>query len=162
MTQPKTTDMTVYSPYPRSSYRWVVGGHSYGPATSSLLDTQETWNLAYLSHDYDSKRDHPDPHFSTHVRRTTQWCMDGSGPDLTGIGNRSTVGHLLNLPAPRFVYLIRQHPVLPSLPMFKAYGPTWVENIERRSRLCRADNYDPPLVLDMQEAARLLDAVMRK
>lgn len=154
--------MINYSPYPRSSYRWVIGGHSYGPATSPLMDTQESWNLAYLSFNYESQRDHPDPQFSTNVRRTAQWKMDGSGPDLTGMSRQKTVASLLRLPAPRFVYLINKHPLLEALPLYKAYGQAWLQTISERSWLCKTEDYVPPPVHSVLEASTLLASVMRK
>jgi hypothetical protein len=140
MTQLKLLEQMNYSPQPRSAYRWIVGGHSYGPATSPLLDTPQAWNLAFLSHDYESRREHPDPNFSTHVRRTTQVRLSGNGIDLTSTES-GLMGSLLLLPAPRFVYLIKHHPLLPKLPMFEHYGPQWLEVIDKRSRVCVADSH---------------------
>lgn len=154
--------MINYSPFPRSSYRWESNGHSYGPATSSMLDTQERWNLAYLSHNYDNKRDHPDANFTVNVRRTTQWKLDGSGLDISGVSGKKTVASLLNVPAPRFVMLIKAHPVLHTIPMFTAYGQAWLDTIEQRSWLCHVDGYDHPEPPSMAEALSVLDRVMRK
>jgi hypothetical protein len=94
------------------------------------------WNLAYISHDYESTLSHSDPMFSTHVRRSAQTLLDGSGVDFLKDQGPHLVGSLLRLPAPRFVYLIRQHPVLEKLPLYKAYGDAWLDLMEQRSRLC--------------------------
>lgn len=164
MTQTHRQEMINYSPLPRSSYRWTSGGHSYGPATSALLDTQETWNLAYLSHDYTSGRDHPDPQFTSHVRRTAQSRLDGTGADLTDSCSIEVVASLLRLPAPRFAYLIRKHPALPSLPMFKVYGQPWLDLIDQRSRLCSVDGYThrTPLHEEAQALADQVSAIIAK
>ena len=99
MTQPKTRPkhMLRYSPKPIEAYTKVLAGKPYGPAESKLLDTAQAWNLAYLSHDYDAEFQHKDPMFTTHVRRTLQTKLDGSG---LGIGHDPTtlVGSLMGLP----------------------------------------------------------------
>lgn len=143
MTQPKTRlkHMLRYSPKPIEAYTKVLAGKSYGPAHSKLLDTPESWNLAYLSHDYVAEFQHKDPMFTTHVRRTLQTKLDGTG---LGIGHDPTtlVGSLLSLPAPRFVYLLRGNPHLVStLPLFTAYGETWLATILNRERLCEAGSF---------------------
>lgn len=155
--------MINYSPKPRSAYRWESGGHSYGPATSRLLDTPETWNLAYLSHDFESQRSHPDPGFTTFVRKTVQARLDGTGPDSRPDAH-NIVGTLLQLPAPRFVHLIRHHSVLPKLPMFLAYGQGWLETMDRRSRICMADGYTfrEPLPHEAEEIHRQFLAAIKK
>lgn len=143
MTQPKTRlkHMLRYSPKPIEAYTIVLAGKPYGPAHSKLLDTPESWNLAYLSHDYVAEFQHKDPMFTTHVRRTLQTKLDGTG---LGIGHDPTtlVGLLLSLPAPRFVYLLRGNPHLVStLPLFTAYGETWLATILNRERQCEAGSF---------------------
>ena len=156
--------MINYSPCPKSSYRWESNGHSYRPATSQLLDTQETWNLAYLSHNYDTKREPSDPQFTTNVRRSAQWKLDGSGADLTGLGKVKTVAALLRLPAPRFVMLIKGHAVLSTLPLFEAYGQEWLDTIEQRSWLCKVDDYEhaPPSAAAVIAGTDYLRNLVRK
>lgn len=58
----------------------------YGAPTSSsgfLKDDQDAWNLAYLSWDFDKCKTWPDPHFSTHVRRTLQFVIASGALDLS-------------------------------------------------------------------------------
>lgn len=119
------------------SYLYTLGRGSLGPVRPALLDTPERWNLAYLSHDYEKKVWHKDPMFAVHVRRSTQTLLDGTGLDLCGMHDADhRVEGLLRLPAPRFVYLIRHHPVLAQLPLYLAYGEAWLDLIELRSRKC--------------------------
>lgn len=143
MTKQQTELMLRYSPKPRSAYIKIVGGHAYGAATSTLLDKEDVWNLAYLSHDYEKKVEHNDPHFTTHVRRTCQMRLDGSG---LGVGEPPSklVGSLLALPAPRFVFLIRNHPTLRDLPLFVQYGQTWLDTIDARCRICQSGDVTEP------------------
>lgn len=160
----KTTKQHVisYSPRPRSTYRWEANGHSYGPATSSLLDTQEIWNLAYLSHDYESRKDHKDPQYTSNVRRTSQTKLDGSGLDMVGSSGSPTVAKMLSMPAPQFVLRIKSHPVLELLPMFKAYGAEWLRTIEERSWLCKVDSYEMPELTSVREASDYLRSLRSK
>lgn len=128
--------MLRYSPKPIEDYTKVLADKPYGPAHSKLLDTQEAWNLAFLSHDYVTEFQHKDPMFTTHVRRTLQTRLDGSG---LGIGHDPTtlVGSLLSLPAPRFVYLLRGQPkLLATLPLFVNYGEAWLSKLAQREWLC--------------------------
>lgn len=125
-------------------------GRSLASAGSPLLDTPERWNLAYLSHDYEKRVWHKDPMFAVHVRRSTQTLLDGTGVDLCGMHDAChLVEGLLRLPAPRFVYLIRRHPVLAQLPLYVAYGEAWLNLIELRSRKCVIeDGLDGDRMLD--------------
>ena len=145
MTQKMTplTGVARYSPKPIQEYDKVLAGKVYGPSTSKLLDTTEAWNLAFLSHDFESDFQHKDPLFTTHVRRTAQTRLDGTG---LGIGQdpATLVGSLLTLPAPRFVYLISQNEkLLESLPLYAAYGDAWLKIIAARDRLC---DFDDPVI----------------
>lgn len=162
MTEQTKLHVINYSPRPKSAYRWEIGGHPYGPATSTLLDTQAMWNLAYLSYDYDSQRDHPDPSFTTHVRRTTQTKLDGSGLDMVGSGEKPTVAKMLAMPAPQFVMQIKAHPNLEQLPLFKAYGPVWLQTIEQRSWICRVDDYEMPELTSVKQASDYLNKLRSK
>ena len=138
MTLPKTRhrQMLLYAPKPIEAYTRTLGGKRYGPEYSKLLDSPEAWNLAFLSHDYDKEFQHSDPQFTTLVRRTLQTRLDGRGLGI-GLDPTTLVGSLLNLPAPRFVYLLRCNPTLVgTLPLFAAYGESWLKTIELRERVC--------------------------
>lgn len=128
--------MIRYSPRPRDQYVRKVGGALMGPATSRLLDKNEIWNLAYLSFNYEAHLEHPDPLFTTHVRRTAQARLDGSGAAPHECPTKLVMS-MLTLPAPRFTYLLlRNKPLLESLPLFKVYGTVWLANIVERDKLC--------------------------
>lgn len=153
-----TSTQTIrYSPRPRETYQGSVEGTRYGPATSTLLDSHEAWNLAYLSHDFEKVLTHKDPYFTTNVRRTTQTILDGSGLDLTGSSPVSgLVASLLRAPAPRFVYLIQRHATLKSLPMYTAYGEAWLATIAARARICCVDDWEPDNISDLTQAKTVL------
>lgn len=154
--------MIRYSPKPKEDYTEVHSGKSYGVGTYSLLDSPEMWNLAYLSFDFDSSVYHKDPDFSTHVRRTCQSKLDGSGPDLVGSALASElIASLLSLPAPRFVYLIENHPVLPNLPMYLAYGPEWLTTIRSRAKICQVEDGPEDVILDLSLAKAVLGRILK-
>ena len=137
---PPAAGIVRYSDRPMSAYVRKIGTVEIGPATSRLLDTTQAWNLAFLSFDFDAHLDHPDPQFTTLVRRTLQTKLDGSGCDLAiGSPFEAAVGSWLVLPAPRFSYLVKQHRVLVDLPLYQAYGHQWLKTIEERSRICNAE-----------------------
>lgn len=137
---PPAAGIVRYSDRPLSAYVGKIGTVEYGPATSSLLDTAQAWNLAFLSFDFDAHLHHPDPQFTTLVRRTLQTKLDGSGCDLIiGSPFQGAVGSWLALPAPRFSYLVKQHRVLVDLPLYQTYGHQWLKTIEERSRICNAE-----------------------
>lgn len=164
MTASKTRTSLRYSPKPRSDYVKIIGKHSYGPATSTLLDSDATWNLAFLSHDFNKTIDHPDPNFTTHVRRTVQTKLDSSG---LGIGEdpATLVASLLALPAPRFVYLIKKHKVLRALPLYQTYGQEWLDAIEGRSWLCMVESESTvaqyPDIQNLEQAQELIERIRR-
>lgn len=95
--------------------------------------------------------------FAVHIRRSTQTLLDGTGLDLCGMQDADhLVGGLLRLPAPRFVYLIRRHPVLAQLPLYVAYGEAWLDLIELRSRKCVIeDGLDGNEMLDDDPEVRI-------
>ena len=129
-----------YSQKPIKAYSKMLAGVEYGPATSALLNTDVMWNLAFLSHDFEKNINHPDPMFSTHVRRSTQMRLDGSGLGLAE-DPQTLVGSWLTLPAPRFVYLISENEkLLTTLPLYVAYGKAWLKTITARERLCDCGN----------------------
>ena len=160
--------MLRYSPKPRSEYGRLVNGNRYGPSESKLLELPEVWNLAYLSFPYERLTDHHDPLFTTHVRRSTQMRLDGSGLGLAE-DPTTLVGSLLNLPAPRFLYLLEQSPALRYLPMFLNYGQEWLDSARTRARFCEwgappDDPVDHPLFhgSDLDAYAAIKWAMTRK
>lgn len=159
MAKQQTELMMRYSPKPRAAYIKIVVGHAYGAATSALLDKPEIWNLAYLSHDYENKVDHVDPNFTTHVRRSCQMKLDGTGLGI-GLNPSKLVASMLTLPAPRFVYLIKRHKILATLPLFITYGQEWLTMIEERSRLCTTEDAEGEATTD--ESIRVTSELMAK
>ena len=164
MTPSRTRDPNLirYSPRPLETYQTGEPGARYGPATSTLLSSQEAWNLAYLSFDYEASLQPLDPHFTVHVRRTCQTRLDGNGLELVSSDDRGLVSSWLRLPAPRFVHLVRNHKHMKELPLYEAYGDRWIATIEQRSRLCQTHELPPDNVVDFSAAKALLDAIRSK
>ena len=162
MTTPRTNSPSIlcYSPRPLATYKAKGVKIDYGPATSAMLTSPEAWNLAYLSHDFETRLQHPDPNFTVLVKRTVQFRLDGSGSDIVSEGVSGLFGSLLNQPAPRVVYLLRQHPALTQLPLYVAYGEAWLEVMGQRERLCCAELPDDRLLqpepTDLQDARDVL------
>lgn len=130
---------TRYSPKPISDYGMSAG--------SNLLSSDiSAWNLAYLSWDMENKPMWPDPHFSTHVRRTIQFVIAEGRSDVTGQtpDDESVRGYFL-LPAPRAVHLVQRMVHFKNLPMYKNYGEVWRQTIIERSYRYR-DNHEYPEV----------------
>lgn len=138
-----------YSPRPISLYTATVHGVSVGPAQSPFFaNDPEAWNLAYLSHDFDALLCHPDPHFSTHVRRTIQVVIETGLPDLTDLASpQNCIRGQLRQPASVAAGFILDR--LPpasrdQLPLFKAYGRDWLNTIELRAwKLSGMSESDP-------------------
>ena len=146
-----------YSPRPLADYVSKGTRVAYGPATSSLLTTPANWNLAYISFDFEAALMHPDPNFTTHVRSSCMTRLIGGELDLAGkYANWQLVGSLLEMPAPQFVNVFSKHPVLPSLPLYQAYGEDWLDTITKRSRLCQADHVPDDDVRDVSQAMQAL------
>ena len=129
-----------YSDKPKREYLKSTQWGDYGTASSTLLDSVEAWNLAFLSFNVEATYQHTDPNFTVHVRRSLQTRLDSGELDIILASPYSgAVGSLLLLPAPRFVVLIKAHPVLKVLPLYKAYGEKWLELIGARAHLCGYD-----------------------
>lgn len=135
--------------------------------TSAMIDTQERWNLAYLSHPYEERKYHTDPQFLVLVRRTTQTRLDGGGLDLIeSCPPEMLIASLFSLTAPRASYLLRKLAVLHDLPLYRAYGEAWLDTVAARSHLCWYDEFglipeelNPDLEVEL-EANALISKVM--
>lgn len=157
-----------YSPRPIADYgakvRLRVAGSPKtdevvtGPATSALLkDDPEAWNLAYLSHNYEGPRCLLDPFFTTHVRRTLQFVIRTGETDLVGDREHETVRPILRLPPLQAVKSVLRIERLKSLPLYQAYGKTWIEIIQRRASAL-ASMQDPDNdVVSVQDASTYLE-----
>lgn len=148
-----------YSPKPLEDYVNEAG--TVGPALDKRLDRVEVWNLAYLSFDYDKALLHPDPQFLTKVRRTCQFDVTTGAVDMTYgalSGTANLLSDKLQMPAPWFVnWLTKNKRVLTKLPLFEAYGQSWLSTIERRCRLCHTHDSGPEEpVHDLRQASGLL------
>lgn len=146
-----------YSTFPQSHYVKKTKKVGYGTASSALLDTLQAWNLAYLSFDFENKLTHPDPHFTVHVRRSIQTRLTDGTQDLVEpepfLG---LVGSLLLLPAPRFTHLIKPLELLKSLPLYVAYGESWLETITARSWICGYGHEAETHITDFSKANEIL------
>lgn len=156
---------TRYSPRPVADYLKVYRVQNpgkpdsfikTGPAASALLgQDKESWNLAYLSHDYETSVEHPDPNFTTHVRRTIQFVVNTGEVDLAGLlEDRFCVRKFLREPPARAVKLIIGMSRLHETPMFKAYGQGWVTTMNQRAKALTSSAPDP--VESVSEAADYL------
>lgn len=134
-----------YSPKPITAYSLVLpGGVNAGPAFAEFLKNDaEAWNLAFLSHPYEKRAEHPDPNFTIYVRRTLNVVLSTGSVDVLGkLPAKMLVRGLLQLPAHEFVdqvsslQTIANGPLLGHLPLFKAYGQHWLHTAAARAELC--------------------------
>lgn len=147
-----------YSSYPQSRYVKKSKKTDYGTASSVLLDTLQAWNLAYLSFDFENKHTHPDPHFTVHVRRSIQTRLGDSALDLVASEPYlGLVGGLLLLPAPRFVHVVKSLECLKKLPLYVAYGESWLETITARSWICGYGHEAEAQITDLSMANEILE-----
>lgn len=150
---------------PIEAYSVKVGRDSYGPALSKLLKRPGAWNLAYLSHDYLKAAQHPDPNFTTHVFYTIKFDWVSKTVDLgDGAPFEHTVASKLQTPAPQFVKWLLDHPdIATALPLYQAYGPTWLSTVQDRSFGCHDYVYGPePEIVDTRAARQLLQRFMSR
>lgn len=122
---------TRYSSEPLEAYK-------HASMFKLLADDEVTWNLAYLSWDFESKRAIPDSHFSVNCHRTLQFVVETGELDLAGsIPNKFKVRGLMSCPAPQAVHRIANLSRVKELPLFRAYGQNWLDTLVARSRLYR-------------------------
>lgn len=139
----------------------------YRPAGDARVDRTTVWNLAYLSHPFETSPMHQDPHFLTAVRQTCQYDLTTGRVDLT-FGVRGHPDNLLDsklrMPAPWFVNWLNKNKVLTlSLPMYQRYGSSWLATIEARARACNTYEQEPEEPLhSLQEARALLLKFQRR
>lgn len=126
-----------YSPHPLEHYTEQVLSRrsgqmvTIGIGTAKLLKTDPlAWNLAWMSHDFDRRVTHYDPHFLQHVDRTARLVA---------------LRRWLSIPAPAFAYrVIRFHrAAMARVPLYKAYGDTWLDTL-----IMRGHQAQPPYALD--------------
>jgi hypothetical protein len=158
-------DFVRYSPQPLSFYSAKVHGVRIGPMQSPFFaDDPEAWNLAFLSHDYESSLLHPDPNFTVHVRRTIQTVIATGLPDLTNlVPAELSIRGQLRLPASvAAAFLLYKLPcnIVEMLPLFKAYGRPWLEMLERRAWELSGMPEDRPLE-SFDDALRVIQRARR-
>jgi len=146
-----------YSPRPIEAYRDPRTG--FGPDASKFLaEDPLAWNLAYLSHPYESLRSPADPKFTTHVRWTLRTHMQSGRVMAPGESPDShTLAAIFRMPAPYAVrWLDRNKHICRSTPLYRAYGDAWLELVRCRERACSVDPDTPFAVTDVSDAVRLL------
>ena len=122
---------TRYSREPLEAYK-------HASMFKLLADDEVTWNLAYLSWDFESRRATPDSHLSVNCHRTLQFVVETGELDLIGsIPNKFKVRGLMSCPAPQAVQRIANLSRVKELPLFRAYGQNWLDTLLARSRLYR-------------------------
>ena len=155
-----------YSPKPIAAYTSSVEGKPYGPADSKFIgQDQAGWNLAFLSFNFDARCIHPDSQFTTLVRRSVVTRLDDGKLDMLGAAPDSELVRslLLTLTAPQFVKKIQGSALLKYLPLYKAYGETWMKTIEQRSWLCATYEDDIDDTVGSLDAAQaVLTAISAK
>lgn len=103
-----------------------------------LLEDEAAWNLAYLSWDFDNPELRPDPNFSVNVRRTLQFVLATGQIDLTeSVSRLEKVHGLINGIPPQVARRLTELKRVTELPLFKAYGQSWLDMVLCRSRLYR-------------------------
>lgn len=130
---------------------------TFSSFASSLIlnDDEAAWNLAYLSYDFEKLRSHPDPHFSTHVRRTLQHVLLTGETDLAGkVPAHLTVRGFFRFPPPKAMFQLLAMKRREALPLFKAYGTGWLVLAEQRSHLWQ-EPYDSALDALVTELSHL-------
>lgn len=88
-----------YSPKPIEQYADPRSG--LGPTRSKFLaEDLLAWNLAFLSHPFETAPMPPDAKFSTHVRWTLRADINTGIAKLAGIPLEESLGQLFMRPAP--------------------------------------------------------------
>lgn len=145
---------TRYSPNP-------IDGYPRAAVFKMLREDAAAWDLAFLSWDFEDTSRTPDPHLSVNVRRTLQFVIKDGSLDLTGaLPDSMKVRGLLRHPAPCAAKLIRELPRVKELPMFKAYGPAWLETLESRSHLYQ-EPYDKAYDFDVADLTQATEVIAK-
>lgn len=138
----------LYSPQPAASYSLGNSG--------ILAGDPEAWNLAWLSH---GETFHPDPHFTTLVRRTLQFVLKTGGIDLIDqVPAAEKVRGLMRFTPPQAVGKLLQAQYLTDMPLYAAYGMTWTNMMVARARLYTEPEHimlDRP-VIDLTQARMVI------
>ncbi len=143
---------TRYSPEPVEAYK-------HASMFKFFAVDEATWNLAYLSWDFEAKRDMPDPHLSVHCLRTLQFVVETGEIDLTdSLPEKCKVRGLMSCPAPQAVHRLTNLSRVKELPLFRAYGQKWLDTMVARSRLYREPD-DAEFDFEIKNVAQALDVI---
>jgi hypothetical protein len=149
-----------YSPKAIEAYDWVYRGETYGPSKLTFIHEVRTWNLAFLSFEFERACHHEDSCFAVHVRRTLQAPLDGGMTDITvDAPYRDCVGSMLQLAAPQAVYRISKLDFVHRLPLFAAYGESWLQTMNHRAKKFSVSDEVFPRVRNLHQARALLAAI---
>lgn len=153
-----------YSPRPIEEYSRKIDGKVYGPHTSEFLGRDsEAWNMAFLSYTYEKRPVHPDPQFTILVVNTVKTRLDTGELDrVDRLPAHLTVRSLLKMPAPQLVKVLHKEGLYQRLPMFKAYGQSWLDTIEKRSWLCSTYAEDGADPYEAIESTATAEEILRK
>lgn len=126
--------------------------------TGLLAGDLDAWNLAWLSH---GETFHPDPHFTSLVRRTLQFVIKTGGIDLIDqLPAIAKVRGLMRFAPAHVVKKLLEAQHLSDMPLYAAYGTTWTDTMIRRARLYREPRHvvlDKP-IRDLTKALVVIDA----
>jgi hypothetical protein len=143
-----------YSPEP-------IGAYKIASMFKLLADDETAWNLAYLSWDFEATRGYPDAHFSVHCHRTLQFIVETGEFDLiAAVPNKYKVRGLMSCPPPQAAYRIANLSRMKELPLFRAYGQTWLDTLYARSRLYR-ELHDVEFDFEIKSLAQALNVIER-
>lgn len=161
--------MTIrYSPLPINAYgkQLTVKGAGrtttvidLGPGASPLLaNDPEAWNLAFLSHPFETHETPEVSGFAVLVRRTLQVRVATGELDIVELEPERSVRPLLRLPPLQAVLRLMAlpTPVIRALPLWIAYGEVWENRIRRRASFLTSAQDPEEDVADVSEAAGYL------
>lgn len=137
----------------------VRAPQSYALGKRGLLANDvDAWNLAWLSHGVTF---HPDPRFTALVRRTLQFVLVTGGIDLIDrVPITDKVRGLMRFAPAHVVKKILEAEHLADMPLYAAYGSTWVETMTKRARLYREPRHailDKP-IKDLTKAIKVIES----
>ncbi len=135
---PTESRVLQYSPRPIESYTWKVGDTNLGPAYLRFIaGTPESWNLAFISHDYAKQAVHPDGQFGVHVLNTVRFVLRHGLVDTIGnVPADMKVEGLLRRAPGIFVESLLSNNDYRATPLYRAYGEGWVQTIRQRVAEC--------------------------
>lgn len=142
MTEPATRQKREgwrYSPLPRTAYR--------EPAKSSFLVPLPAWNLAWLSHPFDSPRAKAHPTFTTAVWYTLQTRLSDGVVDMVGNEpKQNTLYSFFVKPPEEAVACVAQYLHHRKLPLYSLLGDEWLVRMHERLGRSRLTNPEDDVI----------------